>query len=81
MSSRVVKQMYLSLIEYSMLFIHKQSRFVCDTGGMSATVGGVLFGSESYQNDRYNSCQSMNILSIEYSHVFQSCKTDVFESS
>ena len=39
MSSRVVKQMYLSLIEYSMLFIHKQSRFVCDSGGMSATVG------------------------------------------
>ena len=44
MSSRVVKQMYLSLIEYSMLFIHKQSRFVCDSGGMSATVGVCSLG-------------------------------------
>ena len=39
MSSRVVKEMYLSLLEDSMLFINKQSRFVCDSGGMSATVG------------------------------------------
>ena len=36
--------MYLSLIEYSMLFIHKQSRFVCDSGGMSATVGVCSLG-------------------------------------
>ena len=43
--------------------------------------GWVLFGSESYQNDRFNSCHSMNILSIEYSHEFHSCKRDVFESS
>ena len=67
---------------------------VRDSGSMSATVGvclqqweyvrnsgWVLFGSESYQNDRFNSCHSMNILSIEYSHEFHSCKRDVFESS
>ena len=41
----------------------------------------MVFGSESYQNDRSNSCHSINILSIEYSHEFQSCKTDVFEYS
>ena len=39
MSSRVVKEMYFSLLEDSMPFINKQSRFVCDSGGMSATVG------------------------------------------
>ena len=39
MSSRVVKEMYFSILEDSMLFINKQSRFVCDSGGMSATVG------------------------------------------
>ena len=73
--------MYLSLLDYSMLFIHKkiqvfprQWEYVCNSGW-------VLFGSESYQNDRSNSCHSMNILSIEYSHEFQSCKRDVFESS
>ena len=67
---------------------------VRDSGSMSATVGvcprqwehvcnsgWVLFGSENYQNDRLNSCHSMNILSIEYSHEFHSCKRDVFESS
>ena len=31
--------MYFSILEDSMLFINKQSRFVCDSGGMSATVG------------------------------------------
>ena len=30
--------MYLSLFEFSILFIHKQSSFVRDSGGMSATV-------------------------------------------
>ena len=44
MSSRVVKLMYLGLLEYSMLFIHKQSRFVRDSGSMSATVGGGFLG-------------------------------------
>ena len=38
MSSRVVKLMYLGLLEYSKLFIHRQSRFVRDSGSMSATV-------------------------------------------
>ena len=33
MSSRVAKEMYLSLIDYSMLFIHKKSRFVYNSGG------------------------------------------------
>ena len=51
----------------------RQWDYVCNSRG-------VLFGSESYQNDRSNSCQSMNILSIKYSHEFQSCKRDVFES-
>ena len=52
----------------------RQWEYVCNSGG-------VLFGSENYQNDRSNSCHSMNILSIEYGHKFQSCKRDVFESS
>ena len=39
MSSRVAKEMNLSLLEYSMFFLHNQSRFVCDSGSMSATVG------------------------------------------
>ena len=72
--------MYLSLLDYSMLYtqtIHvcpRQWEYVCNSGW-------VLFGSESYQNDGSNSCHSMNILSIECSHEFQSCKRDVFESS
>ena len=52
----------------------RQWEHVCNSGG-------VLFGSESYQNDRFNSCHSMNILSIKYSYEFQSCKRDAFESS
>ena len=40
MSSRLAKEMCLSLLEYSMLFIHKQSRFVRDSGSISATVEG-----------------------------------------
>ena len=61
--------------------------YVRNSGSMSATVGicpqqwehvcnsgMVLFGSESYQNDRFNSCHSMNILFIEYSNEFQSCQ-------
>ena len=41
----------------------------------------MLFRSESYQNDGSNSCHSLNILSIEFSHEFQSCKRDAFEFS
>ena len=52
----------------------RQWEHVCNSGR-------VLFGSESYKNDRFNSCHSMNILSTEYSHEFHSCKRDVFESS
>ena len=44
MSSRVVIEIYLGLLEFSMLFIHKQSRFVCDSWSMSATVGGCFLG-------------------------------------
>ena len=44
MSSRVAKEMHLSLLEYSMLFINNQSRFVCDSGRMSATVDGCSLG-------------------------------------
>ena len=36
--------MHLSLLEYSMLFINNQSRFVCDSGRMSATVDGCSLG-------------------------------------
>ena len=44
MSSRVAKEMHLSLLEYSMLFINNQSRFVCDSGRMSATMDGCSLG-------------------------------------
>ena len=44
MTSRVAKEMHLSLLEYSMLFINNQSRFVCDSGRMSATVDGCSLG-------------------------------------
>ena len=44
MSSIVVKEMYLSLLEYSVLLIHKKSRFVRDSGSMSATVDGCFLG-------------------------------------
>ena len=44
MSSRVAKEMHLSHLEYSMLFINNQSRFVCDSGRMSATVDGCSLG-------------------------------------
>ena len=44
MSSRVAKEMHLSLLEYNMLFIHKQSRFVRDSGSMSAIVDGCSLG-------------------------------------
>ena len=37
--------MHLSLLDYSMLFIHKQSRFVRDSGSMSATVGDIVRNS------------------------------------
>ena len=40
----------------------------------------MLIEIESYQNDRSTSCHRINILSIEYSHEFQSCRIDVFES-
>ena len=43
-SSRFAKEMHLSLLDYSMLFIHKQSRFVRDSGSMSATVDGCSLG-------------------------------------
>ena len=72
--------MYLSLLDYSMLYTQtiqvcpRQWEYVCNSGW-------VLFGSESYQNDGSNSCHSINILSIECSHEFQSCKRDAFESS
>ena len=68
--------------------------YVRDSGSMSATVGicpqqwgnvcnsgVVLFGSESYQNDRFNSCHSMNILSIKYSYEFHSFNRNIFGSS
>ena len=45
----------------------RQWEHVCNSGR-------VLFGSENYQNDRCNSCHSMNILFIEYSNEFQSCQ-------
>ena len=45
MSSRVAKEMYLSLLDYSMLFIHKKSRFVRNSGRMSATVGDIVRNS------------------------------------
>ena len=38
MSSRVAKEMHLSLLDYGMLFIQKQSRLVRNRGSMSATV-------------------------------------------
>ena len=44
MSSRVVKEMHLSLLEYSMPFINNQSRFVCNSERMSATVDGCSLG-------------------------------------
>ena len=34
------QEMYVSLLDYSMLFIHKHFRFFCDSGSMSATVDG-----------------------------------------
>ena len=36
--------MHLNLLDYSMLFIHKQSRFVRNSGRMSATVDGCSLG-------------------------------------
>ena len=36
--------MHLSLLDYSMLFIHKKSTFVRDSGSMSATVDGCSLG-------------------------------------
>ena len=44
MSSRVAKEMHLSFLDYSMLFIHKKSVFVRDSGRMSATVDGCSLG-------------------------------------
>ena len=44
MSSRVAKEMHLSLLDYSMLLIHKKSVFVRDSGSMSATVDGCSLG-------------------------------------
>ena len=35
------------LLQFSMLFIHKQSRFVRDSGSMSATVGGCFLGMKT----------------------------------
>ena len=81
MSSRVAKEMYLSLLDYSMLFIHKKIQICTRQWENVCNSGQVLFGSKSYQNDWSNSCHSMNILSIQCSHEFQSCKRDVFESS
>ena len=49
MSSRVAIEIHLRLLEYSMLFIHKQSRFVRDSGSMSATVGACLQQWELHQ--------------------------------
>ena len=43
------QEMYLSLLDYSMLFIHKQSRFVRDSGSMSATVDGCSLGMKTIQ--------------------------------
>ena len=40
----------------------------------------MLIGSDNYENDRSNSGHNMNIISIEYSHEFQSFRIDVFES-
>ena len=40
----------------------------------------MLIEIESYENDRSNSCHRINILSIGYSHEFQSCRIDVFEA-
>ena len=51
----------------------RQWGYVCNSGG-------VLIEIESYQNDRSNSCHRINILSIGYSHEFQGCRIDVFES-
>ena len=52
----------------------RQWEHVCNSGW-------VLFGSESYQNDRFNSCYSMNILSIKYSYEFHSFNCNIFGSS
>ena len=54
--------------------------------GLSATVeyvcnsGRVPFGSVNYENDRSSSCHNMNFQSIQFSHEFQGCKTDVLKS-
>ena len=47
MSSIVLIEIYLGLLQFSMLFIHKQSRFVRDSGSMSATVGGCFLGMKT----------------------------------
>ena len=47
MSSRVVIEIYFGLLEFSMLFKHKQSRFVCNNGSMSATVVNIVHNSGS----------------------------------
>ena len=47
MSSRVVIKIYLGLLELSMLFKHKQSRFVYNSGSMSATVANIVRNSGS----------------------------------
>ena len=46
--------------------------------GYVCNSGIVLIGSDNYENDRSNSGHNMNVLSIEYSHEFQSCRIDVF---
>ena len=67
--------------DYSLALNAQTSQVCLRQWGYVCNSGGVLFKIESYQNDRSNSCHSMNILSIQYSHEFQDCKTNVFESS
>ena len=69
-SSKIQNAFYTQII----LVCPRQWEHVCNSGW-------VLFGSEIYQNDRFKSCHSINILSIEYSHEFQSCNRDAFETS
>ena len=50
MTSIVLIEIYLGLLELSMPFIHKQSRFVRDSGSMSATVGGCSLGVKTIKH-------------------------------